>query len=155
MWVTVGALGLTQIFAWGSTYYLPAILAEPVTADTGWPIQWVVGGRSLGLLVAGLISPWVGQTIQRHGGRPVLSISSIVLGLGLLCLAASPNFLTFGILGSTVLMRVPPPMAELFSAVNMRYENQTSSWYPGACAFWPGSKRTSGALNTALNNLVL
>ena len=28
-WVTVGALGLTQILAWGATYYLLAVLAEP------------------------------------------------------------------------------------------------------------------------------
>jgi MFS family permease len=89
--VTVGALGLNQIFAWGSTYYLPAILAEPISADMGWPLTSVVFGLSLGLLVAGLISPRVGQSIQRHGGRPVLATSSIALGLGLGGLAISPN----------------------------------------------------------------
>lgn len=46
-WVTVGALGLTQILAWGATYYLLAVLAEPIAADTGWPMASVVGGRSV------------------------------------------------------------------------------------------------------------
>lgn len=103
-WVTVGALGFTQIFAWGSTYYLPAILAEPIAADTGWPITWVVGGLSLGLLVAGLISPRTGRAIQHHGGRPVLATSSVILGLGLAGLAASPNLIVY--LGSWAVLGV-------------------------------------------------
>jgi hypothetical protein len=28
--VVVAALGVTQILAWGSTYYLPAVLAKPI-----------------------------------------------------------------------------------------------------------------------------
>ena len=37
-------LGLTQILAWGSSYYLPAVLAGPIARDTGWSLPWVVGG---------------------------------------------------------------------------------------------------------------
>src|SRR3712207_4665184 len=87
--VVIAALGLTQILAWGSSYYLLAVLAAPIAADTGWPVAWVVGGLSLGLLVAGLVSPRVGGTIQRRGGRPVLAASSALLaaGLGVLALA--------------------------------------------------------------------
>ncbi|MDX8466175.1 hypothetical protein RFM26_10825 [Mesorhizobium sp. VK23B] len=33
--VLVSALGVTQILAWGSSYYLPAVLAAPIAADTG------------------------------------------------------------------------------------------------------------------------
>ena len=32
---------------------------------TGWPLAWVVGGLSLGLVTAGLVSPQVGHTIER------------------------------------------------------------------------------------------
>jgi MFS family permease len=84
----VAALGITQIFAWGCSYYLPAVLAKPITAATGWPLTWVVGGLSIGLLVAGLISPIVGRKIQQYGGRPVLALSSVLLALGLLGIAA-------------------------------------------------------------------
>lgn len=94
-WMTVAALGLTQILAWGATYYLLAVLTEPIVADTGWPTAWVIGGLSLGLLVAGLVSPRTGRTIQRHGGRPVLATSSLLLGLGLAGLAASPNLIAY------------------------------------------------------------
>src|SRR4051812_9726697 len=48
--VVISALGVTQILAWGTSYYLPAVLAKPISADTGWPLTWVVGGLSLGLV---------------------------------------------------------------------------------------------------------
>ena len=48
----IPVLGLTQILAWGSSYYLLAVMAQPIAAGTGWSLAWIVGGLSLGLLVA-------------------------------------------------------------------------------------------------------
>ena len=73
--VVISALGVTQIFAWGTSYYLPAVLAAPIVAETGWSLAWVVGGLSLGLLTAGVISPGSAAPSQR-GGRPVLAVSA-------------------------------------------------------------------------------
>ena len=86
----IPVLGVTQILAWGSSYYLLAVLAKPIAGDTGWPLAWVVGGLSLGLLTSGLVSPRVGDSIQRHGGRPVLALSAVLLALGLIGLALAP-----------------------------------------------------------------
>ena len=88
--LVVPALGVTQILAWGSTYYLPAVLAPAVAADTGWPLPAVVGGLTLGLLVAGAVSPLVGRAIDRHGGRPVLCAASLLFAAGLGAQAAAP-----------------------------------------------------------------
>ena len=88
--VVVSTLGVTQILAWGSSYYLLAVLAQPIVRDTGWPLAWVVGGVSLGLLTAGLASPRVGDSIQYRGGRPVLAVSALLLALGLIGLALAP-----------------------------------------------------------------
>ena len=41
----------------------------PIVADTGWSLFWVVSGTSIGLLVAGLISPQ-GRRDHRPQGRP-------------------------------------------------------------------------------------
>jgi MFS family permease len=98
----IPALGVTQILAWGSSYYLPTVLAKPIVADTGWSLSWVIGGLSLGLLIAGLASPLVGRQIHARGGRPVLAISAVLLSLGLAILALSPNLIVF-ILGWVVL----------------------------------------------------
>jgi MFS family permease len=93
--VVISVLGVTQIFAWGSSYYLPAVLAKPIAADTGWSLSWVVGGLSLGLLIAGLVSPWVGRTIAHRGGRPVLAVSAGLLAAGLSALALSHSLPAF------------------------------------------------------------
>ena len=87
----ISALGITQILAWGSTYYLPAVIAKAVSDDTGWPLEWVVGGLSLGLLIAGLISPRVGAAIDRRGGRNILALSAGSICLGLVGLAAASS----------------------------------------------------------------
>ncbi|WP_419757533.1 MFS transporter [Acidisoma sp.] len=89
--IVISGLGIGQIFAWGSSYYLPAVLAQPIVAGTGWPLPWVIGGLSLGLLVAGLVSPWMGRTIGKRGGRPVLMASTVLLAAGLCLLALAPS----------------------------------------------------------------
>ena len=35
--LTVAAIGTTQTLAWGSSYYLPAVLADPISAGLGVP----------------------------------------------------------------------------------------------------------------------
>ncbi|SFO66689.1 Predicted arabinose efflux permease, MFS family [Mesorhizobium sp. NFR06] len=90
--VLVTALGITQILAWGSSYYLPAVLAAPITRDTGWSLASVVAGLSCGLLLAGLVSPVTGRLIQLHGGRPVLAASSLLLAAAHSLLAAASAY---------------------------------------------------------------
>ena len=66
------------------------MLAGPVAEGTGWPLAGVVGGLSLGLLVAAFASPHVGAVIHRHGGRPVLALAALLLAAGLTTLALAP-----------------------------------------------------------------
>jgi len=94
-WKVVSALGVFQIFAWGSSYYLPAPLAVAIAADTGWAPTWTASGLSLGLLIAGLASPRIGAHIGRYGGREMLAGASLLLALGLLILALSPTIWVF------------------------------------------------------------
>ncbi|WP_332713223.1 MFS transporter [Pelagibacterium mangrovi] len=84
-----------MIFTWGSTYYLIAVLAAPIVNDTGWPLEWVVGSLSLGLLVAGLSAPTIGDAISRHGGRPILALGCLIIAVGLAMIAAAPNLAIF------------------------------------------------------------
>lgn len=89
------AIGLGQILSWGSTYYLPAVLALPIAEDTGWPMPWLFGALSVGLAVSGLVSPRVGRLIHRHGGRPVLASAAALVALGQLGLCLAPNLAAF------------------------------------------------------------
>jgi predicted MFS family arabinose efflux permease len=89
--VVIAALGLAQIFAWGTSFYFPAVFAGPIVNETGWSLGWVVSGTSIGLPVAGLVSPLVGRTIESHGGRPVLFASSLLYAVGLGGIGLAPN----------------------------------------------------------------
>ena len=89
--VVISALGVAQILAWGTSFYFPAVFATAIVADTGWSLGWVVSGTSIGLLVAGLISPQVGKIIDKHGGRPVLLASSLFFAAGLTGAGLAPN----------------------------------------------------------------
>jgi MFS family permease len=88
--VVITALGIAQILAWGTSFYFPAVFAEPIVAETGWSLGFVVGGTSIGLLTAGLISPQVGRASDVHGGRPVLLASSLFYATGLALVGFSP-----------------------------------------------------------------
>lgn len=94
-WFIIGALGINQILAWGSSYYLTTVLAKPVAEDTGWSLTWVVGGFTIGLLAAGVVSPRVGREIDRLGGRPVLALGALLIALGQLGLGLAPNVYVF------------------------------------------------------------
>ena len=66
-------LGVTQIIAWGTIFYSPVLTAPLIAAETGWSLSFAMGGFSLGLLVAGLVSPFVGRSIDRYGGHVVMT----------------------------------------------------------------------------------
>ena len=87
--VVVIALGTSQTLAWASSYYLPAILADPIGAAIGVPRSWVFAAFSASLLIAAIAGPRVGRLIDRHGGRGVLVLSNVVLAAGLLALATA------------------------------------------------------------------
>jgi predicted MFS family arabinose efflux permease len=86
---TVSALGVIEIFAWGSTYYLMAVLAGPMAADTGWSAGLLSAGVSVGLLVSGLAASQVGRLIQATGGRRVLAAGMCLIAAGLVLLGSA------------------------------------------------------------------
>ena len=89
--IVVAALGVTQILAWGSTFYLLGVLANEIARNTGWSYDWVTGGVSIGLLMAGVVSPRVGRAISKWGGRLTLAISAVLLAAGLLLLGSAQS----------------------------------------------------------------
>jgi MFS family permease len=94
-WVVVAALGITQIFAWGSTLYLLGVLGHPIALDTGWSYESVISGVSVGLLMASIISPLIGRAIGSKGGKVILAMSAVLLALGLLSLGLSQSIVWY------------------------------------------------------------
>jgi MFS family permease len=85
------ALGTTQTLAWASSYYLPAILADPIARDLGLSSNWIFAAFSAALVISGLLGPHIGRQIDLIGGRALLSASNVILAGGLVLLAISQS----------------------------------------------------------------
>jgi MFS family permease len=85
--IVVAALGTTQTIAWASSYYMPAILGNPIAQTLHLPTSVFFGLFSGALLLSAVIGPSVGRRIDRHGGRGLLAASNLVIGAGLIILA--------------------------------------------------------------------
>jgi len=94
-WRAVLVLGVTQIIAWGSIYYTPVLIMPLIAKQRGWSIAFAMGGFSVGLLVAGLVSPYVGRTIDRLGGNVVMGVGSLIGAAGLLLITVAVHPLAY------------------------------------------------------------
>jgi MFS family permease len=80
------ALGTTQTLAWASSYYLPAILADPIGRDLGMSANWIFAAFSGALVISAVLGPRIGRQIDLFGGRPVLCGSNLTIAAGLVLL---------------------------------------------------------------------
>ena len=87
MLAAVLALGITQITAWGTSYYCLGVLAGPISKDTGWSRGFVFLGFTVALLAMGVVSNAVGRAIDRHGGRAVMTLGTLLVSIGLFALS--------------------------------------------------------------------
>jgi predicted MFS family arabinose efflux permease len=97
------ALGSAQTLAWGSSYYLPAVLATPIAGDLGIAPATVFAAFSVALLVSAALGPHAGRAIDRWGGRFVLAGTNLVFAVGLAALSLAQGpwglFLAWAVLG--------------------------------------------------------
>jgi predicted MFS family arabinose efflux permease len=96
-------LGITQIIGWGSGFYLPAILAVPISKSIGVSTETFFWAFTVSLLVSGLVGPRVGRLIDMYGGRKVLPWGNLAFFAGLVMLAFSSNelmlFIAWAVIG--------------------------------------------------------
>lgn len=85
-WRAVPVLGVTQILAWGSIFYTPVLIVPLIAAERSWSMAFSMAGFSVALFAAGLISPFVGRSIDRYGGHVVMTCGSLTGALGLFLL---------------------------------------------------------------------
>src|SRR5690242_21155134 len=83
MLIAVLALGITQITAWGTSFYCLGVLAGPISQDTHWSRGFVFLGFTIALLVLGVVSSSVGRAIDRVGARAVMAGGGVPVAAGL------------------------------------------------------------------------
>ncbi len=91
MVIAVCALGITQITAWGTSYYCLGVLGGPIAKDTGWSRSFVFLGFTVALLVMGLVSTAVGRAIDRFGARGIMSAGTLLISGALFGLSVVPD----------------------------------------------------------------
>ena len=79
-------LGIPQAIAWAASFYLPAVLAIPMSKDLGVSTETYFWAFTLSLLVGGVLGPRVGRYIDAKGGSAVLPLTNVFFILGLLVL---------------------------------------------------------------------
>lgn len=93
----IGRVGLAQLVAFGSTYYLPAVIAQSVARDLGVPPAASFAGLSAALAVSAFLGPAVGRYVDRHGGRLPLTLSNFVFAAGLALHAGAQGPVVLGL----------------------------------------------------------
>ena len=165
------ALGVAQIISWGTLIYAIAVLGPPMGHALGVADTVLYGSFTAGLFLSGIVSPWVGARIDRHGGRGVLSAGSVLAAIACAILAASQNgaMMLAGWLVAGVAMAAclyDPAFATLFRVSGHSYRRAVTALtlFGGfaSTVFWPLSQylletqgwRFAFGVHAALNALV-
>ncbi len=95
----IPVLGLGQIVAFASSYYLLGILADPMAADLRTQPATMFSALSIAFLLSALITPTAGRAIERFGGRRVQAFAHAAFATALLIMASaiSPEMLWVGV----------------------------------------------------------
>ncbi len=91
----VVALGITQIIAWGTSFYVLGVLGHAIVADTGWSSELVFGGFTGAVLMSSAISSPAGWALDRFGARRVMAAGFVCLPLALAALAMAVSPATY------------------------------------------------------------
>lgn len=145
-------LGIVQIISWGSGFYIPAILAVPISASLGISTEIFFWAFTLSLLISGLLGPQVGKFIDRHGGRKVLPFGSLFFAAGLAVMATASS--SWQLFLAWILLGVGGSMgnydAAFAAAVNF-FGNKSNRVIAGITIFAGFSSTVSWPITTALN----
>ncbi|WP_339470396.1 MFS transporter [Pseudomonas capeferrum] len=123
---------MLQILVWGGSFFLLAVMGEPIMRDTGWGSQWVYGALSLSLMISALLAPISSRMVARYGGRVQLACSGLIVALGLLIVAASETLPVFLLAWAVIGIGMAAGLYEaLFSTLGALYAERAGKAITG------------------------
>lgn len=102
-------LAVTQVFGWGTTYYLPSTMAGPLSAELGLTGEGIFAGISVMLLVSAVVGPRLGRVIDRHGAHWPMVAGSLLMAAALVVLSRASDLVTY--LAAWVLIGLGTPLS--------------------------------------------
>src|SRR5688572_12872362 len=118
-------LALTMMIGWGSTYYVPAVLAPALRSDLGLSEEAVFSGVTVMLLVAAAVAPFAGRVMERIGARGPLVVGSLMMTLALVGLSLAQGLWSYLLVW--VLIGAATPLALSQAAVSAIAERAGSN----------------------------
>jgi predicted MFS family arabinose efflux permease len=151
----IGILSIGQIVGWGTTFYMPAVMAEAMAHELGVARQTVFLGVSVMVAIGALLSPPCGRLMDRYGASAFLPLGSLLIAAGQLQLAllATPLSLLlawalFGVAMPLSLSLAAPILLSQISGAEARSDITLMMLFSGlsSSVFWP----IASTLNEAL-----
>ncbi len=91
----VATLALGQAVGWGTTYYMPSVLAPALARDLGLDSTGIYLGVTIMVALGGLASPFAGRLLDLNGAARYMPIAPLAIGLGHVLVAAFPSAVTW------------------------------------------------------------
>ena len=95
--VTIAALGLVTIVAYGSAFYAFGVLLGPILDDSGWSEAVVAGSFSASTLIGAFGAAIAGRFVDAIGARTVILVGGLAGCAALAAASIAPNLLGFAV----------------------------------------------------------
>ncbi|MGN6485559.1 MAG: MFS transporter [Thermomicrobiales bacterium] len=142
----VGAIGVTQIVGWGSTFNLPGVLGDRIAAELGFSLTIALLGPTVMLVVLAAVSWFLAGTFERFGTRTVMTAGTVLAALGLLLLSGAQGRITWllpwiviGVAGAGILTTAAQVAVAEIAGENARQWIGILALFGGLAStiFWP------------------
>lgn len=87
----IPVLGLGQIVAFASSYYLLGVLADPMARGMGTQPATAFAALSVAFVISAVLTPSAGRAIESYGGRRVQAFAHVAFATALLIMGVAPN----------------------------------------------------------------
>ena len=87
----IPVLGLGQIVAFASSYYLLGVMADPIARGLKTSPAQLFTALSAALLLSAVLTPFAGRAITRFGGRLIQALAHVAFATALLVMACAPR----------------------------------------------------------------
>ena len=90
-WYILGVILLTGLFAGPTSQVFIGVLVRPISEDTGWSTTAIAGAVTVGGVLAGVGTPFVGFMADRYSPRILMTSGVVLMGASFFFIAAAPS----------------------------------------------------------------
>lgn len=81
-WYIVLVAFIGSMMSTGLQAYTLGVFLKPMTQDLGWSRTDLSFGQTVSTVCSGVVAFWLGPMLDRHGGRAMMVVGAVAMGLG-------------------------------------------------------------------------